>query len=157
MAKKPKKKNFRKRPGFQVKGDVEKIGKRLKKLSGKRGELSPEKVVENAKDPKSPLHGEFEWDDTEAAYKYRLDQARYLFRAIESIWVEEEGEMSVRSFISIEEDLETSYRDGRYVLTDAELRAQWKAQALKELRSWRDRYANIKELTEVFAAVDNVL
>ena len=157
MAKKPKKKNFRKRPGFQVKGDVEKIGKRLKKLSGKRGELSPEKVVENAKDPKSPLHGEFEWDDTEAAYKYRLDQARYLFRAIESIWVEEEGEMSVRSFISIEEDLETSYRDWRYVLTDAELRAQWKAQALKELRSWRDRYANIKELTEVFAAVDNVL
>jgi hypothetical protein len=157
MAKITKKKDFRKRSGFQVKGDVHKIGKRLKKLTGKKGVITPEQVVEDAQNPKSPLHDEFEWDDTEAAYKYRLDQARYLFRAIESVWVEEETEMTVRSFVSIEEDLETPYRDGRVVLSDVELRAQWKAQALRELRSWRNRYNNIKELVEVFAAADTVL
>jgi hypothetical protein len=44
--------------------------------------IDPEDVVDVAKDPSHPLHDAFEWDDTEAARQYRLEQARYLIRAV---------------------------------------------------------------------------
>jgi hypothetical protein len=45
-----------------------------------KGHLTPEAVIEAAKDPDSPLHGEFTWDDEQAAYRYRLVQASALIR-----------------------------------------------------------------------------
>jgi len=45
-----------------------------------KGHLTPEVVIQAAKDPDSPLHSEFTWDDAEAAHRYRLVQARALIR-----------------------------------------------------------------------------
>lgn len=42
------------------------------------GRLTVDDVVDAARDPDSPLHGEFEWDDTVAAELYRRTQARRL-------------------------------------------------------------------------------
>lgn len=42
------------------------------------GRLTPEQVVEQARDPESPGHGFFEWDDDKAAHKHRIEQAREL-------------------------------------------------------------------------------
>jgi hypothetical protein len=36
------------------------------------GILIPEKVVEYAEDTNSALHNRFDWDDSSAAYKYRI-------------------------------------------------------------------------------------
>lgn len=46
------------------------------------GVLTPDAVVKDAKNRNSPLHEHFEWDDTKAAYQYRLDQARELIRKV---------------------------------------------------------------------------
>ena len=46
------------------------------------GRLTPELVVEAARDPASPLHSHFEWDDPKAAAAHRLDQARTLIRSV---------------------------------------------------------------------------
>lgn len=46
----------------------------------KRGQLTAEIVVEEAQDPMHPLHHRFEWDDSEAARKYRISQAQQLLR-----------------------------------------------------------------------------
>ena len=40
--------------------------------------VKPAEIVEAAKDEESELHKCFEWDDTKAAHKYRLTQARTL-------------------------------------------------------------------------------
>lgn len=53
----------------------------IDQLDQKR-QLTPNKVVEIAKDPESPLHGHFCWDDNEAAHQYRLEQARSLIRVV---------------------------------------------------------------------------
>ena len=50
----------------------------LTELEDSRGGLTPDLVLETARDPTSPLHQCFEWDDTVAAHRYRVDQARYL-------------------------------------------------------------------------------
>lgn len=51
-------------------------------LEDENGRLTPEAVLAAAKDPDSPLHGHFEWDDGKAAAEHRLHQARTLIRSV---------------------------------------------------------------------------
>ena len=44
------------------------------------GVLTPEVVVDTARDPEHPLHSRFEWDDSVAAEKYRREQAHQLIQ-----------------------------------------------------------------------------
>jgi hypothetical protein len=46
------------------------------------GRLQPADVVTDARDPTSPLHSHSEWDDSVAAERYRLSQARSLIRSV---------------------------------------------------------------------------
>ena len=46
------------------------------------GRLTPEAVVQEAADPASILHTSFTWDDSEAAAKQRLFEARTLIRSV---------------------------------------------------------------------------
>jgi hypothetical protein len=54
----------------------------VKSLESDQGELTPEVVEEKARDPKSPGHDYFEWDDAVAGYRHRLDQARTLIKTV---------------------------------------------------------------------------
>lgn len=47
-----------------------------------RGYLDAASVVEEAESPDSPLHSHITWDDTIAASKRRLDEARKLIRSV---------------------------------------------------------------------------
>jgi hypothetical protein len=47
------------------------------------GRLTPERVVNDAKRPDSPLHKHFTWDVQKAAEHYWLDQARVLIRTVQ--------------------------------------------------------------------------
>ncbi len=151
------KRQYKKRPGFRIKGDVTTVGKHIESLTVGDGELSPSDVLKDASDPKSPIHDEFEWDDTKAAREHRLHQARKLIRSFEVVWIEEQVEVQTVAFVSLQEDKKASYRSVRTVLTDDQLRAQWKEQALRDLRSWRAKYSHIKELSDVFKTIDGVL
>ena len=44
------------------------------------GSLTPDALLKEASDPSSPLHDRFDWDDTEAAHKWRIQQARDIIR-----------------------------------------------------------------------------
>jgi hypothetical protein len=55
----------------------------------KRGRLTPRDLVDAARDPSSPLHSEFEWDDGKAADDWRIEQARRLIRSVK-VMVDEE-------------------------------------------------------------------
>jgi len=69
---------------------------KIKCLEDSKGRITPKQVLETAKDKKSPLHSYFEWDDTEAAYKWRIEQARELIRRVKiEIVIEEKTIRSV--------------------------------------------------------------
>lgn len=55
---------------------------RIRQLETPDGTITPQTVIDDAKDPASPLHEHFEWDDTKAAHAYRIDQARELIRSV---------------------------------------------------------------------------
>lgn len=50
----------------------------MQRLYDKHKKLDAEIVLREASKPSSPLHHRFEWDDTEAARRYRLQQANDL-------------------------------------------------------------------------------
>ena len=54
----------------------------LKAIESRAGKLTPEQVVNAAADEASALHSCFTWDDSEAAAKWRLDEAREIIRSV---------------------------------------------------------------------------
>lgn len=54
----------------------------LERLEQENGNLDPSDVVTEARDPASPLHNFFEWDDDQAAQQWRIGQARLLIRRV---------------------------------------------------------------------------
>lgn len=74
------------------------VMKRLQQISGDTGSLTPEAVVDDARDPESVLHPCFEWDDTKAAHQHRLNQARGLIR-IRMTTTVDEVEVSAPSYV----------------------------------------------------------
>lgn len=59
------------------------IADRLARIAERNnGTLTPDAVVADARDKSSPLHTHFEWDDSEAAKQWRLEQARSLIRSV---------------------------------------------------------------------------
>lgn len=76
----------------------------LMKIHNQHGVLTPYLVVDEARDPAHPLHSRFEWDDSEAAEKYRRVQARKLIgiaRVTYAEGSETTPEKSVRAFHSV--------------------------------------------------------
>ena len=51
-------------------------------IAERRGALTPEIVVEEARAPDHPWHSEFEWNDGVASDRYRIDQARRLIARV---------------------------------------------------------------------------
>lgn len=120
------------------------------------GVLRPEDVVEFARDPKTALHKKFEWDDTEAARLYRLEEARGIIRVAVSVVHEDFAPM--RTYVSLSRDRVRGggYRPVRDVLNHDDMRKELLSEAISELARVRARYMVLNELTRVFEEIDAV-
>ncbi|MEM0143270.1 MAG: hypothetical protein QXL94_04890 [Candidatus Parvarchaeum sp.] len=121
------------------------------------GFLRPEDVVEAARPESSPLHHYFDWDDSEAAAKWRLEQARRIIRTPVVI-VHSEVE-PIRAYVSMKQDrpIKKGYRAVTEVIKEEELRRQLLKQAMEELRAFRRKYAILKELCGIMKEIDKLM
>lgn len=124
------------------------------------GTVTAEQVVDAASDPNSALHGYFTWDDSTAALKQRLTEARNVIRQVyvQIVVKPKTKPMRVQALISLPADRATKvgYRLIEDVMSDPELRASALAAALADLEVCRKRYGHLQELAQVFAALDSV-
>jgi len=123
-----------------------------------KGILRAEEVVSFAQNPKTALHNQFEWDDTNAAKEYRLWQARRIIKVIVVMLPHTDREYF--AYVSLKADralVGGGYRQIVEVLGDAELRGQLLQEALEELETFQVKYDLLqKELDVVFAAIKTV-
>jgi hypothetical protein len=75
-----------------------KVRERLEALA-KKSQLTPENVVTEAMDPKSPLHGHFTWDNEKAGHAHRLEEARALIRKVKYVHTIETRTVSVPYYV----------------------------------------------------------
>ena len=135
------------------------IEQELELIANKHGGIvRPVDVVAFAKDPSTQLHGRFEWDDAAAAHEHRLWQAREII----NVYVKVEPQLNepVRVFVSLDTDRSQpggGYRRLDDVLSDEDMTAQLLNQALRDLQRVKRNYGQIKQLSKVFAAIDEVV
>lgn len=117
--------------------------------------ITAEAVLERARPPESPLHPLFEWDDTEAAEKYRLYQARVIINEIKVVieQVEYPAFENVRIRIS-DAETERAYKTREEIQSVEEYRRQIIAKALGQMGYWKKQYESYKELSPIFAAIE---
>lgn len=129
----------------------------LKELCSTNGTISPELVVEAARPKSSPLHDQFTWDDTEAAQKFRILEAKKLLRVTVEYLPVPQQEM-VRAFVSLGSDRldRGGYRVSATVLSDASLREQLLLDAKREMQMFIKKYKHLEELSDVIAAMSNI-
>lgn len=122
------------------------------------GFLSPHEVVKYARNPKTLLHKKFEWDDGKAAYQYRLEQARRTIRLELDVIETPVGDFKTRLFFSLRDDRTSDggYRTLKAITEDESLYNSLLEEALYELGRIKQKYHTLKELKEVFSAIDSV-
>lgn len=120
------------------------------------GIVTPKEVLNKARNKRSPVHKYFDWDDSSAAEKYRLDQARALIRCL--IIVDDDDDDGHRKYTAplVLETGERAYVDIDKVVSNEFLWKQLIAIALKDLQLWKKRYEHLKELKPVFVVADKL-
>jgi hypothetical protein len=132
------------------KADPQKIGLALEKIAADGGgRLTPPAVVDAARNPRSPLHRHFEWDDTKAAEAYRLDQARAIIGVIR---IEDDAGEPTRAFLSVRDGAGTSYRTAAEVSGSVDLQLAVLKQAERDLEAFGKRYRELQDICEDVAS-----
>ena len=135
----------------------------LQNIYERHGVLSPELVVDAATQPNHPLHDNFEWDDTEAARKFRLIQAARIIRSVR-VTVhrgEHKPPIRVRAYVAEKEIFSTLpndrrpteegsyYRPVEEVVLDDELRRAWLATLARDWHALKRRAGDSQEFAEM--------
>lgn len=113
--------------------------------------VTPQEVLDKARDENSELHKCFEWNDSVAAEKYRLQQARAIIvNLVYSPKTEEE--QPVRCFQITTE--RCTYQPTKMFLVQKDEYQSLLKRAKAELDSFKEKYKTLSELEEVFNAID---
>lgn len=115
------------------------------------GLLSAQDVLNHARDESNPLHRFFDWDDSTAAEKHRLGQARSLIQSyeIEFIGADQIAKV-VRGYVSVQvPQVGRTYARVEAVLSDAVLREQVLDALRGELSALRRRYGHLQEYSNL--------
>lgn len=153
--------SYKWKEGFLNKGvPAAKANKEIERIKRKKG-LSAEAIVQEAKDKNNILHPLFEWDDAKAADKYRLTQAQNITRAL--VAVDEETGVETRLYFPTifrspkEARSVTMYDSIENILADPDARGNLLKRALAELESFKRKYSNLEELSDVMQAIDSLV
>ncbi|MFD1945078.1 hypothetical protein [Paradevosia shaoguanensis] len=138
--------------------DANEVGRHMEMLREKfKGEITPEDVLSDAKNPNSPLHSFFEWKDGDAAHQYRLAQARGLIRAVVAIYKKpEEPAKKMRAYVHIKEAGAPHYREIGHAMSVKSTREIVLRNAWREFQQWRQRYKDLAEFATLFEAADDL-
>lgn len=92
------KKEYQWNGDFGTSMDIKKVVTELNDIQAQQGEISPEAIVKAARQTHSELHSYFEWNNTKAADKYRLQQASELLRRIEVKVIKDGESQTLRAY-----------------------------------------------------------
>ena len=122
------------------------------------GEPPDGALVEHARDVNSVLHNDFEWDDTIAAHKQRVEPEKKIKRSLVYVCRRESDQPEeakvVRVFSSVKRTDEDGYTTRFYLNTvdamkDPVYREQIIANAQRELQQFHNKYHSLLELADV--------
>ena len=117
------------------------------------GDFTPMEVLEKAKDETTELHKCFEWNDSIAAEKYRLEQAKNIIRML----VYEKGtkEQQVVRYYAKTETKHVYQPTKQFLVQEDEYQGLLR-RALAELEAFKNKYHTLTELENIFEAMEMI-
>lgn len=142
---------------FRVSADI--VGAEMERIEARDGQVTSKSLLDAGRPEESVLHSLFEWDDSKAAELYRLRQATDVITHIHIV-IEEKPETPYRAYVNIQES-NGQTEQGRFInvrsaMENEETRRIVLNTAISEMKRFSQKYANYKELSEVFEAIDRV-
>lgn len=122
----------------------------LTSIRDARGALNAEIVLEEASDPRHPLHNRFDWDDTEAAHQWRLRQASQLLRVVR-FRPDPTTPRNLRAFVAVRgrNTPRADYVPTEEALSDDFTRRLVLADMEREFRTLKRRYEHMREFADM--------
>jgi hypothetical protein len=134
------------------------VGQHLQRIYNEQGTITPQIVVDTARDDAHPLHKHFVWDDSIAGELYRCGQAAQMIRRVTIRRETDEGkEVVTRAWVSrseiegrADDPIVGQYVPVEVVISSPDLRPKYE-QAME--REWRALYAKYKNYQTFIAMV----
>lgn len=121
-------------------------------------EVKPEQVLDKARNESSELHKCFDWDDSSAAEKYRLFQARNVLNQLIVVVHEEAKDnrqpVQFRVMLKNERDKGSGYKQTIVMMKDEDEYQKLLKQAYAELHAFKQKYSCLSELANILALID---
>ena len=138
------------RPEFQslYKGiDAQKVADEIVTIGES---VTPQQIVEKARLEDTELHKCFEWNDKTAAEMYRITQARRVVQhlVIQNTAPEKEDQTPLRFLVQPQNG--KGYKPIETVFRNEDEYQQLLMQAMSELHAFKQKYARLSELQEIF-------
>lgn len=134
----------------------ERIDKILK-IQSQKG-LTPENLINEAKDKNNPLHDLFDWDNNIAGDKWRLQQARVIINEVKVVIDEKEYYAFENVSVKVNDNLEhkREYMPIVTIMSNKELRQQIIRSALQQLAYWEKQNEKYTELMPIIQTAQKV-
>ena len=148
------------RSGYRFKVPAQVVGETLEVLA-QTGELTSARFLEVSRPEDAPTHNMFEWDDSVAAERYRLQQATVAINSVE-VQIVNEATATVTSqaaFVNVIRKAPAqsgSFAPIEVALSDENMRSTLLLNALNELKSFRRKYNQLSELSDVFLEIKKI-
>lgn len=139
--------------GTRFGADAQKCYEEIMEICDDFESATPQAVLEKARDESAELHKCFTWDDSIAAERYRLTEARLVTRqlVIKEVQVPKDRP-EVRLFYKT--DNESGYKPTQIIVRQEDEYKKLLARAYAELRAFKAKYSMLKELQEIFELID---
>ena len=117
------------------------------------GKFTPMEVLEKAKDETTELHKCFEWNDSIAAEKYRIEQAKNIIRML--VYKKENKEQQVVRYYAKTETKHVYQPTKQFLVQEDEYQGLLR-RALAELEAFKNKYHTLTELENIFEAMEMI-
>lgn len=135
-------------------------GEEIDRIQQRDGVVTKETLLDESRPEEAPLHPAFEWDDTKAAEKYRLTQAKSIINdiVVEVIRTGEDEPKKVPAFVNVVKGLQNNaqYLSVDVAMSDEDHRKAVLENAKSEFNAFKRKYSNLTELAGVFAEIDKL-
>ena len=151
---------FKQGARFGVSAEV--AGEALASIRKKRGWLVAKDVVDESRPKDAALHPVFEWDDFEAAEKYRRNQARTIIRAVQVEEVVDGIAELTPVYVHVaqsqsddDESQQSGYQPVSLVITRPDMFAQAVSELSKKVVSARESLEQLRRAAESSESPDS--
>lgn len=134
---------------MQYKADANEAYKEISTLK----EITPQNVVNLARNENSVIHDDFEWNDEIAGEKYRNIQARQM---IQNFVIETKKEEKAPVRVLQVTTTKNVYKPMDFFVKNVDEYAELLNRAKIELQGIKKRYSNLTELEDVFNAIEEL-